>query len=184
MDRASFFLNGCAGSGKTTVARALQAACAYQLLHLSLDGWLGFQGEAKWSSFPNRQEVWDRMLDGFHGSIAAVIDAGTAVVVDHVLQERRWLPVLARSLAERNVYFIAVTCSRETAQRRIDERGRAERDERTIPWQLERIHRHGRYDLVVDTEAQRPAEIAVALIALAEARPPAAFAALAAAEDL
>lgn len=89
MKNASYFLNGSAGSGKSELAKSMQASSPHQLLHLSLDGWLAFQGAARWNRFSDKQAVWHRMLDAFHASIAATIGAGTAVIVDHVLQEKR-----------------------------------------------------------------------------------------------
>lgn len=155
------------------MAKALQAFAQYQLLHLSLDGWLAFQGAAKWNRFPERQAVWDRMLDGFHASIVATIDAGAAVVVDHVLQEKRWLPLLAPVLASRNVYFIGVMCPQPVAQSRIEKRGI--KDTETIPHQLQRIHLHDTYDMTVATEEVSSEKIARELIELAVAKAPTAF---------
>jgi chloramphenicol 3-O phosphotransferase len=169
----SYFLNGCTGSGKSTLAKALQAKAGYQLLHLSLDGWLSLQGQAKWNRFSDKLAVWDRMLDGFHATIAAVIDAGNAVVVDHVLQEKRWLPLLSPVMATREVYFIGVTCPAHVAQQRIDARGT--KDTETIAFQLARIHRHETYDLIVDTVQEAPEMLANRLLHLTRTAQPRAF---------
>lgn len=170
---ASFFLNGCAGSGKSTLAAALQRAAEFPLLHLSLDGFLKQQGPKRWNAFPDKQAVWDRMLDGFHTSIEAMLRTGNHVVVDHVLQEKRWLPSLAASLQAHNIYFVGVYCGPAVAQARLDARG--VRDTETIAFQLPRIHRHGVYDLEVHTDTLPATELARQLLAHAAAAPPTAL---------
>lgn len=174
---ASFFLNGCVGSGKSTLANAIQQAAEFPLLHVSLDGFLKQQGPKRWNAFPDKRAVWDRMLDGFHASIEVLLRTGNHVVVDHVLQEKRWLPALAASLQAHNVYFVGVYCDAAVAQARLDARGVG--DTETIAFQLARIHRHGVYDLEVQTDALPATELARQLLAYAAAEPPLAFAGIA-----
>lgn len=177
----SFLLNGCTCSGKTTLARTMQGFAQYQLLHVGLDAFLTWQGPARWKQFADHDQVWDRMLDGFHALIPALIDAGVAVVIDHVLQEKRWLPLLARTLASRNVYFVGVLCSADTAQARVLARGSDDRD--TIPFQMARVHAHGRYDLTVETDRETAETLAKRILEAPTRGPPSALATLAAAAD-
>lgn len=167
-------LNGTSSSGKSTLIRALQAR---------LDGaWLGVGIDTVVFALPKRyldQPLWSevfryvdaepgadapfqietgelgrQLVEGLHGMVASLADAGLSVIVDHVLLEPNWVVDLARRLAGHEVLFVGVRCPREV----VVERERARRD-RTIGQaaaQFDVVHRAGGYDVEVDTSVLSP----------------------------
>jgi chloramphenicol 3-O phosphotransferase len=188
-------LNGTSSSGKSTLARALQACLDGPWLVVGIDtvvfalprAWLN---PPLWSdvfryvptdgddpTVPFRIEtgaLGHRLVEGLHRMVASLADAGLSVIVDHVLLEAAWLPDLADRLAGHGVLFVGVRCPLEVVVRR-----EAERRDRTIGQaaaQFDVVHRAGGYDLEVDTSELDP-DAAAAVIAGSVARglPPVAF---------
>lgn len=149
-------LNGTSSAGKTTIAKALQQIMDAPYLHVPVDSFeamtpgpdkLGKVGSPLWHS------VFNRVLSGFHHSVAALAAAGSNLIVDHVLlqgvEPQNWLTECLDVLAPFTVYFIGVHCPLEELRRRERERG--DRAEGQAEGQLSRVHQHGVYDLEVDT---------------------------------
>ena len=87
------FLNGVSSSGKTTIARVLQATLPVPYLHVQLDT---FE-----QMLPDRYDegglfdwpvLFPRLLSGFHRSIAALAGVGNNLIVDHVAVYREGWP--------------------------------------------------------------------------------------------
>jgi len=91
-------LNGTSSAGKTSIAKALQQIMEAPYLHVPVDSFgamapgpdkLGEPGSCLW------QSVFNRMLSGFHHSLAALAAAGSNLIVDHVLvqgeEPENWL---------------------------------------------------------------------------------------------
>ena len=116
------------------------------------------------------QPVFNRVLSGFHHSIAALAAAGNNLVVDHVLvqgvEPENWLTECLDLLAPYTVYFIGVHCPLEELRRR--ERARGDREEGQAEFQFGRVHRHGVYDLEVDTSVSAAEQCALSIKDLVE----------------
>lgn len=149
-------LNGTSGAGKTSIARALQQIMDVPYLHVPIDSFgdmapgpdkLGEPGSRAW------QDVFNRVLSGFHHSLAALAAAGNNLIVDHVIvqggEPENWLTECVDVLAPFTAYFIGVHCPLEELRRR--ERARGDREEGQAERQLSHVHRHGVYDLELDT---------------------------------
>jgi len=149
-------LNGTSSAGKTSVAKALQQMMDAPYLHVPIDSFedmmpgrdrLGEPGSRLW------QSVFNRMLSGFHYSVAALAAAGSNLIVDHLLiqgvEPENWLSECLGLLAPYTVYFIGVHCPLEELRRR--ELARGDRAEGQAERQLSQVHRHGVYDLELDT---------------------------------
>lgn len=106
---------------------------------------LGESGSSLW------QSVFNRLLSGFHHSLAALAAAGNDMIVDHILvqgvEPQNWLTECLDLLVPYTVYFIGVHCSVEELRRRAQVRG--DRGEGLAEWQSNRVHRHAVYDLEV-----------------------------------
>jgi chloramphenicol 3-O phosphotransferase len=159
-------LNGTSSAGKTSIAKALQQIMDAPYLHVPVDSFgamapgpekLGESGSPRW------QSVFSRLLSGFHHSLAALAAAGSNLIVDHVLiqgeEPENWLTECLDLLAPFTVYFIGVHCPLEELRRR--ERARGDRGEGLAEYQLSRVHRHGVYDLEVDTSVLSADQCAV-----------------------
>lgn len=166
-------LNGTSSAGKTSIAKALQQIMEAPYLHVPIDSFedmmpdrerLGGVGSFLW------QSVFNRMLSGFHHSLAALAAAGSNLIVDHVLvqgvEPENWLTECLDLLAPFTVYFIGVRCPLEELRRR--EQARGDRGEGLAEWQLSRVHRHGVYDLEVDTAVLSAEQCAVSIKELVE----------------
>jgi len=166
-------LNGTSSAGKTTIAKSLQQIMDAPYLHVPVDSFgamtpgpdkLGETGSRLW------QSVFNRVLSGFHHSIAALAAAGNNLIVDHVLvqgvEPQSWLTECLDLLAPFTVYFIGVHCPLEELRRRERERG--DRGVGLAEFQLGRVHRHGVYDLEVDTSVSSAEQCALRIKELVE----------------
>ncbi len=166
-------LNGTSSAGKTTIAKSLQQIMNDPYLHVPVDSFgdmapgpdkLGEPGSRLW------QSVFNRLLSGFHHSIAALAAAGSNLIVDHVLvqgvEPQNWLTECLDLLAPYTVYFIGVHCPREELRQR--ERARGDRSVGLAEFQLGRVHRHGVYDLEVDTSVSSAEQCALRIKELVE----------------
>ncbi len=155
-DVTIILLNGTSSAGKTTIAKALQRVMDAPYLHVPIDSFedmmpgrdrLGEPGSRQW------QSLFNRVLSGFHHSVAALAAAGSDLIVDHLLiqgaEPQNWLAECLDLLTPFTVYFIGVQCPLEELRRR--ERARGDREEGQAEWQLRHVHRHGVYDLELDT---------------------------------
>ncbi len=166
-------LNGTSSAGKTTIAKALQQVMEAPYLHVPVDSFgamapgpekLGEPGSRLW------QSVFNQMLSGFHHSLAALAAAGNNLIVDHLLMQgvepHNWLTECVDVLEPFTVYLIGVHCPLEELQRR--ERARRDRNEGLAASQIDRVHRHGVYDLEVDTACFSAEQCALTIKQLVE----------------
>jgi chloramphenicol 3-O phosphotransferase len=180
-------LNGTSSSGKTTLAKALQARLAGPWLGVGIDTVVfalpkAYLDQPLWgevfryvppepgSAAPFRIETGElgvRLIHGLHAMVASLAAEGHDVVVDHVLLEPDWLPDLRRRLEGADLILVGVRCPLEV----VVERERARKD-RTLGQAAavhDVIHRGG-YDVEVETSLLSPAEAAEVIAAVAESR--------------
>jgi len=170
-------LHGASSSGKSTIARALQARIEKPFWHISIDhlrdgGVLPMErfrrGDFDWS------DARSAFFDGFHASLAAYADAGNNLIVEHILDTEGWIETLRRLFAPHDVFFVAVHCplplliSRE-AERGDRRPGSAQRD-------FETIHAGRLYDLELDCEDGTDANVQALLAAWRSGRRSSEFA--------
>ena len=166
-------LNGTSSAGKTTIAKSLQQIMDAPYLHVPVDSFgamapgpdkLGEPGSPQW------QSVFNRLLSGFHHSLAALAAAGSNLIVDHVLvqgvEPQNWLTECLDLFAPFTVYFIGVHCPLEELRRR--EQARGDRGVGLAESQFSRVHQHGVYDLEVDTSVLSAERCALSIKELVE----------------
>ena len=159
-------LHGASSSGKSTLARALQAAIEQPFWHISIDH-LRDSGVLPSARIKSGEFDWRQLrapfFDGFHRSLAAYAAAGNNLIVEHIFDTPGWVGQLARLFAPYDVFLVGVHCPlpelirREAARgdRRV---GDAERDFRTI-------HRGMAYDCELSTGRPLEANVATLLAA-------------------
>lgn len=173
------FLNGAAAAGKTTLGTALQAILDKPYLLLGLDTcfhavpdrW-GSQGPERhqgfaYHAFPPEDghpvlgivygDIGWRILASWHQALAALVQAGTAVIIDELLLDARvrdhWLAVLQPF----DRLLVGVQC--ELAE--LERRERTRTPPRGLArWSARQVHTGMPYDLIVDTTATAPATCA------------------------
>lgn len=169
-------LNGASSSGKSSLARAVQARIEEPFWHISIDhlrdsGVLPTarirSGEFQWSA------MRDAFFEGFEQSLLAYVSRGNNLIVEHIMESRAWLLRLVRLLAGQDVFFVGLHCDLAELERR--EIARGDRRIGDARRDFQQIHRYCRYDVELDSST--PLEInADRLIAAWHARiTPSAF---------
>jgi chloramphenicol 3-O phosphotransferase len=130
-------LNGPSCSGKTTIARAIQARMPQPFLHVGLDHFEAMQpvkrGRRIHAFYGQCDDDGDDppnwgadLVHVMHACIAEFAAAGANVVAEHILLEQAWRRDIAARLAEHDVLFVGVLCPLGELERR--ERSREGRD--------------------------------------------------------
>jgi chloramphenicol 3-O phosphotransferase len=146
-------LNGASSSGKSSLARALQAAMPEPFLHVSSDQLVGMlpQRTGDGGPFDWWHQVRPRFFAGFHRCLPALAAAGNDLIVEHIIEFRSWRVELAALLAGLDVFLVGVHCDLEEIDRRERERGDRRIGKGRTHVVVDRIHTLGPYDLDVDT---------------------------------
>jgi chloramphenicol 3-O phosphotransferase len=165
-DVTIILLNGTSSAGKTTLAKALQKFMDVPYLHVPIDSFedmipgsdkFGEPGSGSW------QPIFNRVISGFHHSLAALASRGSNLIVDHLLvqgvEPHNWLEECLDQIAPFTVYLVGVHCPLEELWRR--EMARGDRGIGQAERQFHRVHQHGVYDLEVDTSLLSAEECAV-----------------------
>lgn len=146
------FLHGASSSGKSTIAKALQARIEKPFWHISIDH-IRDAGVLPTGRFRSGEFSWrdarEAFFDGFHRSLAAYADAGNHLILEHILDTDGWLATLKSLLAHHDVFFVAVHCPLEILIEREKQRG--DRPLGSARRDFETIHVGKLYDLELDT---------------------------------
>lgn len=175
-------LNGTSSAGKSTIAKQLQESLLKPYLHTGIDHFLGAaprsrlmvysdstaQTEAEGWFLPFRDgalidaprlgPVAYQWLDGMYASFAALATAGINLIVDDVIYDPKVLQMAVTRLAALPILFVGLHCPIAEALRREQARGDRAPGGAAIFHGL--VHKHGVYDLELDTAALSPAECA------------------------
>ena len=156
-------LNGGSSSGKSELARSLQAVLPEPWLTLGVDTLIeampaalseastegiAFDADGGVAIGPVFREIEDAWIEG----VAAMARAGARIIVDEVFlggaeSQSRW----RKAVAGLRVCWVGVRCAPEVAAAR--ETARGDRAVGMAALQAESVHRGVEYDLVVDTSA-------------------------------
>lgn len=161
------FLHGASSSGKSTLARALQARIEKPFWHVSIDH-LRDSGVLPMRRFRNGDFDWKEarsaFFDGFHASLAAYADAGNDLILEHILDTESWLETLRSLLAGHDVLFVAVHCPLDLLIAR--EKARGDRPAGSARQDFETVHIGKIYDLELDSTHRVEANVDRLLAAL------------------
>ncbi len=170
------FLNGCTSAGKSSIARALQAALETPYLLTGIDDAfamipLRYHNHPEGFQFVREDEGLVQLAFGDVGwqtlhahqiAVAALASHGIHLILDEVVLteslRREWL----RLLEGVPVHYVGVHCELAELERR--EKARGDRMIGQARGQFDQVHQGMRYDLTIDTTHQSP-EAAAALIA-------------------
>jgi len=176
-------LNGTSSSGKTSILHALQKILEEPYLDAGISKFIWMLPERYlerplWDDqlglATTAGETGHRLVHGMHETIATCSKAGWNVVADHVLVEESWLEECVSLFADLPAYLIGIRCPLEVLMDR--EKSRKNRTLGQAAAQFPLVHRHGVYDLEVDTSAMSVEECARAIKARVESDvPPSAF---------
>lgn len=173
------FLHGASSSGKTTLARAVQATIEAPFLHLSIDH-LRDSGALPLPRFASGEFSWKAQraafFEGFHAAVAAFVLAGNDVILEHILDTPGWQGRLAQLLAPADVFFVALHCERDELERR--ERARGDRPAGSAVRDHDTIHEGVSYDLELQSRDGVAANAARLIAGWRQRTAPSAFARL------
>ncbi|CAN7573790.1 chloramphenicol phosphotransferase CPT family protein [Bosea sp. LjRoot90] len=147
-------LNGASSSGKSSLARAVQARIEEPFWHISIDhlrdaGVLPTarirSGEFQWAA------MRDAFFEGFEQSLLAYLRCGNNLIVEHIMESRDWLLRLVRLLADEDVFFVGLHCDLAELERR--EIARGDRKVGDARRDYHQIHGYCLYDAELDSAA-------------------------------
>ena len=151
-------LNGTSSSGKTTLARELQAKCHEVYLLCSLDAFwnmtpYGIPAGSK--NFPNMKQALSK-------SVRALAETGHNVIVDIVFCGHKTYFELTKELKGLNFSLVKVECSLEELRKR--EVARGDRTLGLAESQYDSVHEGILYDLNINTQTSSLEECAQKII--------------------
>lgn len=177
-------LNGASSSGKTTLARALQASWEAPLVYLSLDGLIGmlpFHYSGSGSRAHEGVELYPATEDGYLATgfrmgpaahrlnlqlarfAASVAADGFEVVVDHIFLNEAMFAPFREALDLETTYLVGVRCTLDEQLRR--EAAREDRMPGLARFQSARVHWiRPLYDLDLDTTGTSPDTLAAEVV--------------------
>lgn len=154
--------NGPPSSGKTSLVNSLQHEIAEPWFHLSLDDFRSGFCERWWT--PGDEQLFDRVLSGYLGSLREMALAGNDVLAEAVITpERRHL--YDNTFGELPILLIGVKCLLEVAIHREALRTDRRRGQIDLPASdFAAVHDGLSYDLEVDTSAGNPTELTAKML--------------------
>ena len=120
------FLNGASSSGKSTLARGLQASLDEPFWHFSIDHLIAANtlprdridsGEFPW------QGLRPHFFEGFHRCLPALAVAGNNLIIEHIVESEAWMRRLLHLLNKIDVFFVGLHCPLPELEQRELERG-------------------------------------------------------------
>jgi len=166
-------LNGVGSVGKTSIAKAFQAASAEVWLHVQMDSFLDMLPERcmddpeglrfiRHPGPPPEVEIRtgaaiSRLVAGMRAAVAGLARAGNNVILDDVLIDEDG-SAHREALAGLDVFWVGLVAPLAVIEAR--EQARGDRAIGLARWQFPRVHKHMTYDLVVDAAESSPADIA------------------------
>ena len=145
-------LDGPSSSGKSTLAKGLQAKLDEPFWHFSIDH-LNAADVLPKARIKNGEFLWPALrpqfFDGFHRCLPALAEAGHNLIVEHIVETEEWMHRLLRLLGQLDVFFVRVHCPLPELERRELERGNRRIGEARTDY--ETTHAFAVYDFDVDS---------------------------------
>lgn len=184
MDIDVILLNGTTSSGKTSIAHRLQELLDEPHLYVPIDVFQGMlprrwllHGERaaegyEWRDVPEQDgggvrlnigPAGERVAAGALAAMVALVRAGNKVIADYPLLRPSWLRAVVEAFEGIETLFVGVRCPLELAEER--ERVRGDRVVGLARTQYDVLHRHGLYDLELDTSCAGIDECAAQILA-------------------
>ena len=158
MKRQIVLLNGPSSSGKSTLAKALQALISekrserYEVV--SIDDFLEMS-----STEPIYEDDVFDISDDLCKRVLEILETGDGVIIDHVITSERIFEQLKENLSPWQMRMVRITCPLHLLKERELERG--DRAPGSAEASAEYLFPKEGYDLVVDTSLKSPAENAL-----------------------
>ena len=163
-------LNGASSAGKSSLAKALQAALPEPHLHVALDAFRAMEPADYWRGLDTATtQRWVAGLCGaMHAAVAAFAQSGQHVIFDTALDRASVVESLHAHLGHLDFSLIGVHCALDELERR--ETARGDRPSGLARRQFATIHADRNYDFSVDTTHASAAVCASGIAAWLEVR--------------
>ena len=120
------WINGASSSGKTTLAKALQANLDEPFWHFSIDH-IRDSGMLPTERIKRKEFAWRAMrpafFDGFYRCLPALAGAGNNLLIEHIVETEEGLHQMVELLRPFDVFLVGVHCPLPELERRETERG-------------------------------------------------------------
>ncbi|MEM1066362.1 MAG: AAA family ATPase [Pseudomonadota bacterium] len=147
------FLHGPSSSGKSTLARAIQARIELPFWHVSFDA-LRETGVLPMARFASGDFSWRAaragVFAGFHASLGAYAAAGNNLILEHILDTEGWAEELRTLFTPYDVLFVGLHCPLAVLEAR--ETARGDRPEGSARADFENVHGGRCYDIEVQSD--------------------------------
>jgi len=160
-------LNGTPRSGKSSIAKDIQATFDGIWINLGVDGSIASTPERYRPGIglrpggerPDLEPVVTALYRSLYGSVVAHVNEGVNVVVDVGHHQYYSLGEAARMLSGVTAWLVGVRCPVDIVMARRQETGMGAPQAMVERWERE-VHRPAVYDLEVDTSVLSPRECA------------------------
>jgi chloramphenicol 3-O phosphotransferase len=154
-------LHGPTSSGKSSLAKALQANAAVPAFHISLDAFVTMANRGDMRSEQEREFAYHIHCENLRSTLARVVDTDFEIILDLVLRDSAAFDSCLRALSPRPTCVVRVWAPISVLEAR--EQTREDRAVGMAREQLEHPAYKRTYDLEVDTSACTPAQGAAAI---------------------
>jgi chloramphenicol 3-O phosphotransferase len=149
MQPVSIILHGPSSSGKTSLARALQALWPTPLLHVDMDAFELMSEGTRLPTLEHRREAFRLHCANLQATLRNIAATQFSLVLDFVLRDSGQFTRCLDALSGRCVHVVGVKCDLEVLEAR--ERQRGDRDIGLSRSQFAHPEYSRNYDLVIDT---------------------------------
>jgi chloramphenicol 3-O phosphotransferase len=157
MQPIAIVLHGASSSGKSSLAKALQAASRAPIFHVDFDAFECMTEHANFSVNTERKDVWKLHCQNLRSTLRTLAESSFDLIFDTVLRDQREFDNFMFALCEhRPTYVIGISCEIEEMEKR--ERNRGDREIGLAKRQFGHPEYNKHYSMRLDTTSISPAE--------------------------
>ena len=161
MQPSAIVLHGPTSSGKSSLAKALQASAPHPAFHVSLDAFVTMANRGDMRSDEERELAYHVHCQNLRSTLARLVDTEFDIILDLVLRDDEEFDACLRVLAKRPTCVVRVWAPLPVLEAR--EQGRDDRGAGMAREQFEHSAYQRAYDLTIDTSTCTPVEGAAAI---------------------
>ena len=154
-------LHGPTSSGKSSLAKALQANAAIPAFHISLDAFVTMANRSDMRSEEERELAYRIHCENLCSTLARVVDTDFEIILDLVLRDSVAFDSCLRVLSPRLTYVVRVWAPISVLEAR--EQAREDRGRGMAREQFEHPSYKRTYDFEIDTSTCTPVQGAAAI---------------------
>ena len=139
-NKIAIVLNGTSSSGKSSIAKCIQAQLKQISIHAEIDKFLSILNFRRHPDVNERLRAVQTALDLFNHSLSEMSSKNYLIIVDTAFQEDSWYQKTMHALQNRNILFVGVHCPIEQLEAR--ERLRENRPAGLAQKQFNLVHKN------------------------------------------